>query len=349
MRSGGYGIAGWAVAGDVVIDMGLIRDIDIELPLPAADGEIDYTKMQDTPAPNSKGKARLAIRPSASVLPLAQASESFPIPGMSGGSTGVKRRREDNDEDDVKGPITMPPLTDSELRNYDGASQTVAQFLRGPALPEEVDGEAPRQPPTNKRRMHSPETDHPVVPHLQMPPPLAGRQHSGGSATSSAQGTSSTSGSSMSRSTSGDTSATTPVDGSSGNSPVTSFSSHPTGATDPFGYMSSSSSSSSMALPSMYPVSRPIPSLMPPLFSGFPGAFPSNIPLSIGSSPFSLAQGTLNTIAPPRPVHSHAYITFGAGMRQKELDMFSSENALEGVSSVSGAVEDGLVPYHIPT
>ena len=38
MRSGGYGIAGWAVAGDVVIDMSLIRDIDIEHPQPTGVG-----------------------------------------------------------------------------------------------------------------------------------------------------------------------------------------------------------------------------------------------------------------------------------------------------------------------
>jgi hypothetical protein len=36
-------------------------------------------------------------------------------------------------------------------------------------------------------------------------------------------------------------------------------------------------------------------------------------------------------------------------MRQKEIDLFSAENALEGVSSVSGEVENGLVPYHVPT
>ena len=350
MRSGGYGIAGWAVAGDVVIDMSLIRDIDIEHPQPTGDGGADYTRLKDMPAPGSKGKARVAPPPSLLRL-VAQGTPTVTL--SSDLPTSMKRRREEDAEDEAVVPTNVPLLSDTDLRNYDAASHTVAQFLRGPALPLEAGGETPRQPPTNKRRLNSPERTAPTVPHLEMPPPLAGRQPSGESTSSSTHDTS-TSGSatSMSRSTSGDTSATSPGLDGNGTPPSRST----TGAKDPFGYMSTPSSS--MSIPSTFPVSRPFSGssrsgVIPPMFSGAllgsSGFFPPNIPLSIGNSPFSMAQQTLNSMTPPRPVHTHAYVTFGAGIRQKEFDIYSSENPLEGVSSVSGSVEDGLVPYHIPT
>ena len=58
-------------------------------------------------------------------------------------------------------------------------------------------------------------------------------------------------------------------------------------------------------------------------------------------------QGSMSS--PARPVHPHAYLTFGAGMRQKEIDMYSVENMLEGISGVTGNQQNGIVPYHIPT
>ena len=40
----------------------------------------------------------------------------------------------------------------------------------------------------------------------------------------------------------------------------------------------------------------------------------------------------------PVPAHTHAYVAFGAGAGQKDVDIFSAEHPLEG----------GNVPYHIP-
>lgn len=45
------------------------------------------------------------------------------------------------------------------------------------------------------------------------------------------------------------------------------------------------------------------------------------------------------------PIHSHAYVTFGAGMRQKEVDQFCAANPLEAQSLAGGR---SAVPYHIP-
>lgn len=45
------------------------------------------------------------------------------------------------------------------------------------------------------------------------------------------------------------------------------------------------------------------------------------------------------------PIHPHAYVTFGAGMRQKEVDQFCAANPLEAQSLAGGR---SAVPYHIP-
>jgi FAD/FMN-containing dehydrogenase len=45
------------------------------------------------------------------------------------------------------------------------------------------------------------------------------------------------------------------------------------------------------------------------------------------------------------PIHPHAYVTFGAGMRQKEIDRYTAANPLEA-TSLSGMPT--FVPYHVP-
>jgi hypothetical protein len=40
----------------------------------------------------------------------------------------------------------------------------------------------------------------------------------------------------------------------------------------------------------------------------------------------------------PVPPHTHAYVALGAGAKQKDVDIFTAANPLEG----------GVVPYHIP-
>ena len=45
------------------------------------------------------------------------------------------------------------------------------------------------------------------------------------------------------------------------------------------------------------------------------------------------------------PIHPHAFVTFGAGMRQKEIDTFTAKEKLEA-RYISGS-GDGI-PYHVP-
>jgi hypothetical protein len=96
-------------------------------------------------------------------------------------------------------------------------------------------------------------------------------------------------------------------------------------AADPFGYLDDGPTQNPQPAPSTSRLAQSIPGLM----------FAS--PGFLGSPHNMLTYAT--------PIHSHAYITFGAGMRQKEIDQFSAANPL-GAHSLAGG--RSAVPYHIP-
>ncbi|KAJ6593231.1 hypothetical protein B0H19DRAFT_1204941 [Mycena capillaripes] len=75
-----------------------------------------------------------------------------------------------------------------------------------------------------------------------------------------------------------------------------------------------------------------------------------------GSDPWGPRSGTLiaNSSLPPvplnlasqtEPIYPNAYVTFGAGMRQKEIDTFTANHQLEA-HSLAGP--NTTVPYHVP-
>ena len=373
MRAGGYGIAGWAVAGDVVIDMSRMREISIEAPVTGEDGTLQWTRLRDTPVQMSLDDVQAA-----DVAPQTQQAASGPrarVPAEQAAATNKRRREESPVE--IRHPDNG---LDIHLRNYDAASNAVANFLRGPPLPPE-DGEEPRQPPTNRRRVDSPSAaDDEDVPHLAIPP-LAERQVSNASSTSSEDHSAS---SGVGRTFSTSTDATSPT-----NTPTDGFSSAPndfippsrstTTASDPFGYMSlPTSTTPAPPPPAVYTGFRVFPSSTGPVNTfgrpvsfaplSVPNIFSSTIPGArsfpqyggpgtlgyIGGGPTSSgagagAQAAAATMTRARPVHAHAYVTIGAGMKQKEVDVFTASRPLPGVSSVNGEVEDGLVPYHVPS
>jgi hypothetical protein len=64
---------------------------------------------------------------------------------------------------------------------------------------------------------------------------------------------------------------------------------------------------------------------------------------SWGADAALLAHPLLSGDVPPhltRPVppYTHAYVSFGAGARQKDVDLFTAHHPLD----------DGVVPYHVP-
>ncbi|KAG6918872.1 hypothetical protein DXG01_010936 [Tephrocybe rancida] len=267
VKAGGYGTAGWAIGGDVIVDLSKIVEVDIETP----NENGSYTSLKDMLPPSAKGKEALS------------------------GPSGKRRRQEDID-----------------LRRYDQASQAVATFLRGPGPVPAGLQEGPS--PNVRRRVEA----------AQLPPALSSRQISAGSdsALSSYNSSEGSTGSPTS------TAATSP-------SPVNSTEPpRPTApslrASDPFGYLKKSGPSS--VPPTVAQAAYPPPSMQR-------GWAPSSGSV-FGNQPLPPGQ-----LALAEPVHPHAYVTFGAGMRQKEIDTYTAQHKLE--ARYSDGHGEG-VPYHVP-
>lgn len=94
---------------------------------------------------------------------------------------------------------------------------------------------------------------------------------------------------------------------------------------DPFGYLEEGFGNQHPAIPSTSRLAQSIPN-------------------SLFASPTFL-NSSQNILTYAMPIHSQAYITFGAGMRQKDIDQFSAANPLEAFSLSGGC---GAVPYYVP-
>jgi hypothetical protein len=105
-----------------------------------------------------------------------------------------------------------------------------------------------------------------------------------------------------------------------------------TSGADPFGYISLHGPASSSPAPSSALLTQPVSGLWNP---GLTTVYRN---IDLPSAP-------LNPLPHTEPSHKHAYVTFGAGKRQKEIDTFTAANAIEG-RSLSGNA--GFVPYHVP-
>ncbi|KDR75581.1 hypothetical protein GALMADRAFT_248067 [Galerina marginata CBS 339.88] len=290
VKAGGYGTAGWAIGGDIIIDLSKLVEVDIEPP--KEDGS--FTSLRDVASVHSKGKK--VVVPSSS-------------------TNAAKRRREDDDN----------------LRHYDSASQAVASFLRGPpfsASPATTDGPSP----SIRRRVEGP----------------------GSSSVSPLQSLQASSSSSSGSISSGDLEgfrerSTSTLDTTPSPPPVRDSASIPTAISgpttgnstndgprdaNPFGYLETTSNfppaPPPTALQSTYNSVPSLASWAPPnlIFANAPGGFES-----------------MHIPAQAEPIHAHAYVTFGAGMRQKEIDTYTAQQKLEA-RYITG-VGDGI-PYHVP-
>jgi len=308
IKAGGYGTGGWAINGDIVIDLSNIQDIDIEPPQREGDG---YTSLRDTAMSISKGKARVGE----------------PVPDLS----GLASRKHF-----FEGLAEQPALSAEALPLawlYSTASVAVASFLHGPAmLPDSFD-EEPRRLPLNRGSLG---VDGSVFTVSAVPP--VGEALPDSSSLSSATRFGSGSGTSPLSSAPAlgwSTLATTPA---------TSGTSHPDSAVsaglagspfawtetfetaptrpDPFAYMDN-------AEPPMSGVSLPTPLALSTTSWGSDAALLAH-PLFSENVPSHLTR--------PVPPHTHAYVSFGAGAKQKDVDLFTASHPLG----------DGVVPYHVP-
>ncbi|THH18318.1 hypothetical protein EW146_g2635 [Bondarzewia mesenterica] len=327
VKAGGYGTGGWAINGDIIIDLSSIDDVDIEPP----QAEGGFTSIRDMAPPRSKGKTK-AGAPS----------------------------------DD------LPPST--------VGSAAVASFLHGPPLPPDDSGEHPRQPPANRRRLDdaglstlTPVTS-PAVRQISTDSSLSQSSLSPDSVMPTSDSTSTVATTPSGSNSPAVAPAPTPrVAGqATGLEPFSYMSGGPTTMTtssiaaagpsvnissvspastflvrqDPFTYTAPGSSAASASALS----SRPDPFAYMSETSSRP--FPQVNSASSGSwdTSASFSHPLFNTSAPDsmtraEPVHKHAHVTFGAGAKQKEVDLYTSSNPLEAVTMSGGP---GVVPYHVP-
>ncbi|KAI0061867.1 hypothetical protein BV25DRAFT_1947112 [Artomyces pyxidatus] len=338
IKAGGYGTGGWAINGDLVVDLSLIRDIGIEPPQQTESG---YTSLWDTRGNGRDGPSSAGELPSSSL--------------------GAKRRLNDEDAGgDDASDLMRPGMTiPNTVRVYDSASAAVASFLHGPALPADTFGETPRMPPLNRRRLN---IDGDAAASIAIP--VEPTRHSSNDSNTS-QGQSSDSGTSslMGRSTSGESDSslatnfspksppqvTTPPSAQPGRSNHASPSPASEATTsrpraDPFAYMTDE------------PAFTPSP----------PAAFSAQVTLGPSDSSASLQSSTIwgpsaapmfthplftpadvpSHLAQGAPVHPHAFVSFGAGVRQKEVDTYTAGKPLAAGLALGGAT--GAVPYHVP-
>lgn len=192
----------------------------------------------------------------------------------------------------------------------------MASFLEGPASSSTTD-DGP--PPSNKRRVDAGQTAHLTVPTI-------GRQVSGESDSHS----STSEGNSNSPATISNVStvATTPSppDGGIGSHGLGSFSQR---GADPFGYLDDNKTNMTSA---------PL-SIMQSAFA------PPSMLRSWGSSTNTLFGNQALPASQAEPIHPHVFVTFGSGMRQKEIDTFTAQNKIEARYAM-GAGEG--IPYHVP-
>ncbi|KAJ7672064.1 hypothetical protein B0H17DRAFT_947822 [Mycena rosella] len=281
VKAGGYGTAGWAIGGDIIIDVSKLIDIDIEAP--HSDGSFTSLRAQD-------------------------AANKLKDIGPSG-----KRRREE----------------DSALRFYDSASVILADFLRGPHQP------GWDNPQTVRRRVEEPNPPSQPEPRARVISTDSNSDESDSNSDESAH-----SGGNGTRAESHSTAATSP---DPERSPDTASGPPPSGQTrgfggDPFGYLNAQTNFPAPA-PSSVAQSAYNPRAGPEPWGHRSGPLIANFTLPpVPMNPAALASHA-------EPIYPHAYVTFGAGMRQKEIDTFTANHQLEGWSL---AGPNTTIPYHVP-
>ncbi len=297
VKAGGYGTGGWAINGDVVIDLSKIQDIDIEPPQQGSGG---YTSLRDIALSINKGKARIG--------------EPVPAPSV---PAPQKCLPEGDAKQTVFGPGDLPIA-----RLYGAASAAVADFLIGPALLPDSFGEEPRRLLVSPPRLG---LDPGTLTISSLPPAGVSRSSNETSVQSTFSPSSATG---RVTSTTTPEPSRTPHSGSviSAVPPASPFSyaepfeTAPT-RPDPFAYLDNAET--------------PMVGVSPPTSLGSTMIWDSNAallahPLFAGEVPSHLTR--------PVPPHTHAYVSFGAGAGQKDVDTFTAEHPLDG----------GIVPYHIP-
>lgn len=112
-----------------------------------------------------------------------------------------------------------------------------------------------------------------------------------------------------------------------------------------FPTFSSNSPFSGITFPSLNIPHNPI---HPSLHSAEGSLSPASASSLVGTQlPMDLESPPLDPRPLLEPRYPHVYVTFGAGVLQKEIDMHTADNPVEAKESPDGVI--GLIPYHVPT
>ena len=363
--------------GDIIVDLSRLRGIAIEVP----DNSIprEYVGLRDKLSPTDKGKGK-ARQP-----PPRTASTSIPqgdnvTPTTS--ATPLKRRREEGEADDVEEKAAY----EARLRTYSPAAPRVSSFLGGPPLapepgvsrrlppqdyrappmdtidstgsedasvsigadPQRIDGTSSTGIATSERHTNDPRSgasnrENPLPPSVGVRGPFD-HMNLGGEPNPAE----------VPRPTPWFPTRIRPFDYLTGTDssedsgpiqqPTFQQSVHSSRGLTSFSSFSSNTPFSGPTFPSL-----DIPHDLHSSDSSREGSsFPTNT-----SSPFSPYLPTdweippLNHRPQPEPRYPHVYVTFGAGVLQKEIDMHTADNPVEAKESAGGMVE--FIPYHVPT
>ncbi|KAF9783970.1 hypothetical protein BJ322DRAFT_888554 [Thelephora terrestris] len=361
IKAGGFGTSGVSIGGDIIVDLSRFRGISVDRPDDSIPRE--YVSLRDQLSPSDKGKGVARSRqPQAALNPGPQDTDLSSV-------TPQKRGREVEEADDEE-----RVAYEARLRRYDPAAPRVSSFLSGPPLAPEP-GVTPRMPPQDYRAPRLGAAD--STGSEAAPFDMGGDRQGvyGINPTTMA----------ISESRTDDLYSNTGLGNSpaSARGPFDhiNIADPPRlpGRVRPFDYLASAGSSqdtgpvlqptyqqsiqSSRGLASFPTFSSNTP-FSGPTFSSLniPNDLPhsslysagedSSFPTSPSSlvSPYPLTDWQnppLDHRSPPQPRYPHVYVSFGAGVLQKEIDMYTADNPVEAMGSATGVVE--LVPYHVPT
>lgn len=364
----------WWSLGDIIIDLSRLRGIAIEVPDDSTPHE--YVSLRDQLLSTDKGKGKVQPRQPQTASPKSQdvdlSATTSPTPR--------KRRRGEGEEDDEDEKAAY----EARLRTYDPAAPGVSTFLSGPPFAPEP-GVSRRMPPQDYRApllgtIDSTGSEAASV-HVggnidgvesmmmaisESRTDARGLGTGGGNPLSSrpnARGpfdhmnlTEESSTADTNRSTPWFPSRVRPFDylATSGSSQDTGLIQQPT-------YQQSMHSSRELTSFPTFSSNTPFsgttfPTLSiprnPPHSSLYSTGGSSLSPTSASSQfsphlPLGLENPPLDHRPLPEPRYPHVYVTFGAGMLQKEIDMHTADNPVEAKASADGTVR--LIPYHVPT
>ncbi|KZS87600.1 hypothetical protein SISNIDRAFT_460776, partial [Sistotremastrum niveocremeum HHB9708] len=315
IKAGGYGIAGYAIQGDVILDLSLLDDISYEIPFPTTEtNDLPYTQIRNMPEKGTKGKGKLVAglkRRREDPIVATPTNIEKPPTVVPTPTPSFKKRREE--------PVPIPESSATDPFAYldEPASTTATNSATADSQgPFSLFSQAQFQLPSNIQSLLNPSSS-----------------GSFPSSSSSGSGSLGLGHSSISTSTSRSNSDPNPQppsewEDADGN-PLP-------------GYLPTTYTAHSAQLP--LPTASSFSFLHPPSDFDDPYSYPPFNSALIGSG---AARKTR-----VEPVHDFVYVTFSAGAKQKDVDRYMNSERVPGrVVGERDASNDGGdigIPYHVP-